>query len=68
MFWNESKRQYEPHPDCTCGCFEEWALRGINRPCHCRFLRPLDSFGQPIPYPVIDGLRDSLKSRVKEAV
>lgn len=59
MFWNESKARWEPHPDCTCGAGTDWTERGINRPCVCRFLNPLDANGRPISYPVMEGLRET---------
>jgi hypothetical protein len=39
MFFNESTRQWEAHPDCTCG--RKWR-------CICQRLRPLDKDGVPI--------------------
>lgn len=56
MVWNEKDRRWMPHPDCTCGQFEVWKLRGINRPCYCRWLRPLDWEGRPERFPILDAL------------
>lgn len=48
MWWDEATRTYRKHPDCTCD----------QTPCVCRWLRPLNQFGVPMPCPVIDALRE----------
>lgn len=52
MWWDETRRIWVRHPDCVCG-------HPTNRPCLCRWLRPLDATGQPVPHPVIDAIREA---------
>lgn len=56
MFWSESKREWQPHPDCTCGQADDWK-RGKYRHCRCHFLRPLGMDGKPVEFPLMDELR-----------
>lgn len=56
MWWDEARREWRKHPDCTCD----------RDPCLCPYLRPLDQFGIPMPYPIMDALRESLKVRTQE--
>ncbi len=53
MFWNEKARRWERHPDCHC----QYKDGAANDPCYCRWLRPLDVEGKPIPYPAMDSMR-----------
>lgn len=48
MWWNETARRWERHPDCRCDL----------NPCVCSWLRPLDQNGRPIQYPAIDAMRE----------
>lgn len=56
MYWDEATREWRKHPDCRCG----------QDPCVCRYLRPLDEFGIPGKYPILEKLRESLKARTKQ--
>ena len=63
MFWNEEKREWQGHPDCKCGSGADWTERGINRPCVCNWLRPLDAKGQPISGTIIERIGAALLSK-----
>lgn len=46
MFWNPVTCRWEKHPDCHCD----------RDPCVCRWLRPLDDEGHPLPYVIFEAL------------
>lgn len=57
MFFNKTLRRWERHPDCQCQ----------HDPCYCRWLRPLDEHGKPIPFPIFDALRAWERQGPKES-
>ena len=55
MFWNRTAKRWEHHPDCACK----------QSPCVCRWLRPLDERGTPIPAPIQDALRERQEAAMR---
>lgn len=60
MWFDENAREWKAHPECKCGQFADWTERGINRPCYCMCLSPLDKDGNVLDYELINALRASI--------